>query len=451
MKLHMKWKVLTLFLMISALGTLAACAPAGDQDTDVTTLIYANLTKNNVDLAAVDRFNRTHKDVRIEVRDYLDEDGISGQDRLMTEMAAGKIPDIIDLGHGSSSCLLPYQVLARKGYLEDLWPYIENDPDLGREGVLEAPLKAAEVDGGLYVLFDEVYISTLIGAESVVGDRMSWTLAELQEAFAAMPEESTILPYNFDKLDTFVYMMCMILDSYVDWENGQCSFDCENFREALQFVNGFPDEVLYTEEGASRELLDRMRCGKQMLWAYPLYNVMDIQLISALIANGGQVSFVGYPTADGSIGSSFIPKRNLAMSSVCQDKEAAWEFLRQMILPKYDQDMIREGNGPLCIPINREDHDNVKRVAQSDRFVPKGRGFGKRPDNVRVEYHKVTDEEWERYETLVNSITRAGMYDTNIYNIVWEAAGAYFAGDKTLDETVALIQNRVTLYINEQR
>ena len=451
MKLRMKWKVLTLFLMISALGTLAACAPAGDQDTDVTTLIYANLTKNNVDLAAVDRFNRTQKDVRIEVRDYLDEDGISGQDRLMTEMAAGKIPDIIDLGHGSSSCLLPYQVLARKGYLEDLWPYIENDPDLGREGVLEAPLKAAEVDGGLYVLFDEVYISTLIGAESVVGDRMSWTLAELQEAFAAMPEESTILEYNFQKLDVFGYMVCMTLDGYVDWENGQCSFDCENFREALQFVNGFPDEVLYTEEGASRELLDRMRCGKQMLWAYPLYNVMDIQLISALIANGGQVSFVGYPTADGSIGSSFIPKRNLAMSSVCQDKEAAWEFLRQMILPKYDQDMIREGNGPLCIPINREDHDNVKRVAQSDRFVPKGRGFGKRPDNVRVEYHKVTDEEWERYETLVNSITRAGMYDTNIYNIVWEAAGAYFAGDKTLDETVALIQNRVTLYVNEQR
>ena len=84
MKLHMKWKVLTLFLMISALGTLAACAPAGDQDTDVTTLIYANLTKNNVDLAAVDRFNRTHKDVRIEVRDYLDEDGI--RDRKSTRL-----------------------------------------------------------------------------------------------------------------------------------------------------------------------------------------------------------------------------------------------------------------------------------------------------------------------------------------------------------------------------
>lgn len=346
---------------------------------------------------------------------------------------------------------MPYRQMAQKGYLEDLWPYIENDPDLGREGVLEAPLKAAEVDGGLYVLFDEVWINTLTGAEGVVGDRMSWTLAELQEAFAAMPEESTILPYHFRKLDVFAYMVCMSLDGCVDWESGQCSFDCEDFREALQFVNGFPDEVPHTGEELSGELLDRMRRGKQMLWAYPIYSVMDAQLISALIADGGPVSFVGYPTADGSVGSSFYPIRKLAMSSACQDKEAAWEFLRQMILPKYDRDMIREGEGPRCIPINREDYDNVKRVAQSAGFVPKELGFGRKPDSVLVECHRVTDEEWEQYEDLINSVTKVDMYDSNIYNIVWEAAGAYFAGDKTLDETVALIQNRAGLYVNENR
>ena len=445
MKLRMKWKVLTLFLMISALGTLAACAPAGDQDTDVTTLIYANLTKNNVDLAAVDRFNRTHKDVRIEVRDYLDEDGISGQDRLMTEMAAGKIPDIIDLGHGSSSCLLPYQVLARKGYLEDLWPYIENDPDLGREGVLEAPLKAAEVDGGLYVLFDEVYISTLIGAESVVGDRMSWTLAELQEAFAAMPEESTILEYNFQKLDVFGYMVCMTLDGYVDWENGQCSFDCENFREALQFVNGFPDEVLYTEEGASRELLDRMRCGKQMLWAYPLYNVMDIQLISALIANGGQVSFVGYPTADGSIGSSFIPKRNLAMSSVCQDKEAAWEFLRMAYLdPKADSTGDND-----TIPICKFLYDKQKDRLMTEKQEVFPFVFAM-PESVTVP--PLTEEEVRRFEDFFNSIDKIELIgERDLFNLVLEVCAPYFSGEKPLDETVALVQNRVGLYLSEQK
>lgn len=100
---------------------------------------------------------------------------------------------------------------------------------------------------------------------------------------------------------------------------------------------------------------------------------------------------------------------------------------------------------------NREDYDTVRRVAQSNGFSPKMKGFGQEPDAFRVECHRVTDEEWERYETLINSITKVDMYDSNIYTIVWEAAGAYFAGDKTLDETVDMIRNRVSLYVNENR
>ena len=108
-----------------------------------------------------------------QVRDYFDDgdsSGRSGKERLLTEIGAGKIPDIIDLGRGSSYYIsvLPYESLVHKGILEDLWPYIENDPELGREGVLEAPLKAAEVDGGLYTIFSKVGINTLVGAEQRV-------------------------------------------------------------------------------------------------------------------------------------------------------------------------------------------------------------------------------------------------------------------------------------------
>ena len=444
------WYFLTIFILI-----LTACGDAGGQNAGVTTLICANLTASGgVDKAAVAQFNRTHPDVRIEVRDYLDEDGFSGKDRLMTEIAAGKIPDIIDLGRSPSSfCLLPYQVLARKGYLEDLWPYIDNDPELGRESVLEAPLKAAEVNGGLYVLFDEFIINTLTGAEGVVGDRSGWSLSELQDVFASMPEGSTILPYHYRKMEVFAYMMRMNLDGYVDWETGRCSFDCENFRDALQFVNSFPDEVPYGEDLVP-ELLERMRHGKQMLWAEPIRTVMDMQFISALLGSGDRISFVGYPSADGGNGSSFFPQRKLAMSSACRDKEAAWAFLREMLLPKYDRKAIIAGEGPVCIPINREDYDTVRMVSQSPDFVPKKTGFAYSAfstDVVWVEYHSATDEEWAQYDGLINSITKIDVYDSHIYNIVWEAAGAYFAGDKTLDETIQLIENRVGLYVNENR
>ena len=63
-----------------------------------------------------------------------------------------------------------------------------------------------------------------------------------------------------------------------------------------------------------------------------------------------------------------------------------------MILPKYDREQISEGEGPRYIPINREDFDNVKRVAQSRSFFPKEKGFGQEPDRVRVECHRPGSE-----------------------------------------------------------
>ena len=41
--------------------------------------------------------------------------------------------------------------------------------------------------------------------------------------------------------------------------------------------------------------------------------------------------------------------------------------------------------------------------------------------------------------------------DKAVFDIVQESLGPYFAGDRTLDETVALVQNRVGLYLSEQK
>ena len=168
MKLHLKWKAMMLFLAIAAAGILAACSAGGQEpppsqepapapvpgqeqeiDPDKEVLVFAQLSGSNADRSVrrdvIDRFNRSHDDVQIVVKDYsYSETDDQGPDRLLVEMAAGQVPDIIDLGGP-----LPFHQMVKKGYLEDLWPYIENDPELGREGVLENPLKLSEVDGGL--------------------------------------------------------------------------------------------------------------------------------------------------------------------------------------------------------------------------------------------------------------------------------------------------------------
>ena len=451
MRLKIKWKV---FLLALAVCLLAACSAGGEKESEVTTLIYANLTKGGVDYSAVMRFNAAHKDVQVVIRNYFDEDDSRGQDRLLAEIAAGDMPDIIDLGPAGG---LPYQRMARKGLLENLWPYIENDPELGREGVLEAPLKAAEVDGGLYVVFDKVCIQTLVGAESIVGNRYSWTIEELLDAYASMSEGSTIMEMDMlRKQDVFRRLFYLSAEDYVDWNTGECFYDSEQFRSTLEFINNnFPDEIsnelaaMDTEE-LSAESMEWILSGRQMLSSTVLARPRNIQEIDTIFGAGGRAAFVGYPTEDGSVGSYFyIRGRSLGMSTYCQHKEAAWDFLREVLLPQYND--IRSLDNPnvdkFHVPLNLNDYQLLKRYDMTV-ISPDGAPYYMGPI---LRYHKATQEEVDRFDYLMNSIDKINLYDRKIYDIAYETASAYFAGDKTLDETVALLQNRVGLYVNEQR
>jgi ABC-type glycerol-3-phosphate transport system substrate-binding protein len=442
-----------IFLLIATISIMgiAACTAGGNtRDWDEHTLVYANLSKDGPDREAIDTFNRTHEDVQIEVRDYYDEDGNSSKARLLTDLLAGKAPDIIDMGGRAdvSTTLLPYRQMVQKGYLENLWPYIENDPELGREAVLEAPLKAAEVDGGLYTAFSDVIVNTLIGAESLVGNRSSWSLEELRETFGSMPPGATVLQPFFDRSTAFFYLFCMQLDDYVDWKTGQCSFDCEEFRASLEFVNDFfPKTVDNLSEATMRDMFERMKSGQQMLMQTMFSHLLEVQYYDYLF--GGQASFIGYPVEDGSVGSTFyICSRKLAMSSSCQNKEAAWEFIRQMYLPRYNRTTICNADGADFIHINRADYELLKRADKSD---PPRLYVAKLPDGSQYEYHRATGEESQRYDDFINNIDKMELCDSEIFDIVSDASGPYFAGDKTLEETVKLVQNRVTLYVNENK
>jgi len=52
---------------------------------------------------------------------------------------------------------------------------------------------------------------------------------------------------------------------------------------------------------------------------------------------------------------------------------------------------------------------------------------------------------------LYNSVDRSTTWSEDIRDIVTEAAGGYFAGDKSLDDTAREVQSRVSLYVNEQK
>ena len=477
--------VLAMVMMfLACIFLLSACQTAEDDHQTVElppepedgVLTYAALNPVTRELqSSVERFNEAHTDVQIEIRDYSDD---AGPQRLLLELAAGRVPDLMELqrigrvsvssdpsaeslwfgepmaaGFQSGDEWMPYRQLAQRGYLEDLWPYIENDPDFGREGVLEAPLKAAEVNGGLYMLFSQVSINILMGPKAVVGERLGWTLDDLIEAFSAMPAGSTILRYNATQRDVFFKLLSAELNQYVDWETGQCSFENEEFRGLLAFLSSFPStfESSLAPEQMEEELVWKLVDGEQLLEPVKIGLLRDMPEFDTYFASGA--SYIGYPTADGSLGSSFIIHGNkLAMSSACQDKDAAWEFMRQMIQRRYNPNDMRTAhqNQKIRIPINRRDYELGNRVdmeREAEDIPPRFTFYGGPSYAVAVP----TEDDLQLFEQLIGSTTQIYWPDDALASVVWESIGPYLAGDKSLDDTVALVQGRVSLYVNEQR
>ena len=62
-----------------------------------------------------------------------------------------------------------------------------------------------------------------------------------------------------------------------------------------------------------------------------------------------------------------------------------------------------------------------------------------------------TQEQIDQVMDLYNKTNLVMTDDQNILDIVKEETAGYFAGQKSLDDTVRLIQNRVSLYVAEQK
>lgn len=66
-------------------------------------------------------------------------------------------------------------------------------------------------------------------------------------------------------------------------------------------------------------------------------------------------------------------------------------------------------------------------------------------------YSGLSKETADAIVDLVNNASKRANFDPSISDIVLDGAQAYFAGQKSLDETAKLIQSKAAIYVNEQR
>ena len=261
-------------------------------------------------------------------------------------------------------------------------------------------------------------------------------------------------------------------------ETGTCSFNNKGFRDILTFLQEFPDEAGYaweSPEHVADERWDHVMHGEQMLEVTQLTYPNQMSLRDGFW--GERTAFIGYPTADGSSGNSFYPMGDvLAMSSTCQNKDAAWAYIRELIKPRRKQSASSSFTTLtyVSIPVNLRDYkiflwgQTVAEPAEYQQFAEKIplEGHHNALDWMRhwltwspyepygpevLPLAVLTEADGERFTDIINHTTQLYWPDDALADIIWNSAGPYFAGDRTLDQTVELIQKRAQLYINENR
>lgn len=438
-----------------AASSIALLTPT-DEDAlaERKVLTLATMGMSSGTRAMVMNFNRGSKEYFIEIQDYSEfntpDDASAGLTKLNTEILTGRMPDLLDV-----SDALPLRQYAAKGYLEDLWPYIESDAELGREGVMERALQSAEIDGRLYQVFSQFNLDTVAGASAAVGDKAGWSLTELKAAMEKMGPECCVLDPKETRDSIFRGLFARNLDHFVDWDAGTARFDTPEFREILEFCASFPAQPGAADDGL--DAMTRAAEGRQLLLRGGVHSLTSVKIDRELF--GGNVTFVGYPDGQG-IAARFAAEGGLAMSSACTDKEGAWSFLRKVLLPT-GQEFFSDG-----FPINRTDFDNAAAKSMEVKYakdengevmtdekgepVIEGQGYGLLGGRW-IPLNPITQADYDQVMELYNAAGSLLRQDENIQEIVLDCIGGYFAGDRTAEDTIGAIQNRVTLYLNEQK
>ncbi len=394
-------------------------------------------------------FNKSNSQYRITVKEYVTEDFQSGITQFNADLTTGDCPDIIELSS------LDFSQYASKGILEDLYPYMEKS-GINKDDYLENILKAYEWDGKLCGLIPRFYISTSMAKVSQVGDVTGWTLEEMLDFAETKEPEQLFQGSTRDGI--FYYCIYNNIDEFINWETGECMFTGEGFIRTLEFAAKFPEEYNYNEEEEREGIASQIRNDKILLMQNSISSVQEYQMMNGMF--GEKIAFLGYPNSERK-GNLIQPTGGcMGLSSKSDKKDGAWEFMKTMISKEYQDSFSDERGGGWGFPVRKDALEKQFEKDMAPEYYEDENGEKvEQPkttwgwDDFEMEIMAATQEEVDGVKALIVSAEKlpGNSNDEQLTNIITEESAPFFKGQKTAKDTAAVIQNRIQIYVNENR
>ena len=372
------------------------------------------------------------KNFRVVLTDYSVWNEISA-DVMKNEIIAGRIPDIIIFGSDPYSEKYREKYI-RQGMFTDLGPYLENDENFSADDLLSGVLRLGETNGVLYELPTWVAFELFSTGDDSVPD--GWTLREFIDW--GNSHDRSVMNSNYtDRKKLLWYMLTCSMDEFIDEENAVCDFDCDLFRDALTFAKDC-----------------RMSSGGSAL-NYRIIDAVDLwRNNKSDEARGNKKRLVGFPSGDGN-GVRLNGGQIFTISRKSDVKDAAWRFISMAVAENgrnsvgnfgFTKTQIRSAVD--CV----RDNSYVKYFAYdgTERSVPPEEYTPDTFDTTKGVVVRLDESDADEIINLLDGAGKSVSENSKLWSIISEEAEIYFAGAKDLDETVKVIQSRVSTYISER-
>lgn len=389
-------------------------------------------------------FNKASDKYKIQCNTY--ENSSDPQEAFINDIMAGNIPDIIDLSE------IDVKNYISKGLLADLTPYMDKDDVINKDYFIDGILDKTAVDGKQYYLMNSFSIWTIAGKASELAQyKDNWTMDSFIEYYKSKPEGTMMFEFDSKEL-IFSLLFEQQFNSYVNWDTGEVTFDSDTFKKFLEFCNTFPKSEEGMYDDMSQDTHKLIKEGKQLFEYVYISSLDDITLQTKLFDD--DIEFIGYPGAAGNRAYIAYPRGCLSISSTAKNPDAAWEFIKHVFM-----EQAKGVNADVYnIPTSKALFDNMIKKATTTEAYTDENGNLVEPRNTTMGYNDfeveigpATEAEVNTLKELINNAGGIISGTGKVQEMVSEEVYKYFEGQKSLDETVDIVQDKMKKYINENR
>ncbi len=434
---------------------------APDVDLSQIQVIEIVTAETSYDLPTmVVKYNRTHDTSRIVVTDYsqyaTQEDPTGAHTKLTSDILNGILaPDIICGRYDSTS----YQAILNNDLYVDLNTFFANETVLPKEDLFGCVTNTFQEDGKLFGLPMSISIETIIANKNLVGDRDSWTVEEMVDCIQSLPDGVEYMAGLTQMSATYNLLGSSGYDSFVNLEEGTCSFDSAAFISLLEYIATLPEELpddYYETQNEDR--YGPYKTGKIAATSM-YYHGINSFLQERVYFGLDNTVHIGHPTSDDYSGVRLGAYETLfTVLNTADAPEACWQFIRDALI---DIHQTEEVQGSHTLPMLRTALDTMKESFKDTTFVVNydggmSWGSGYTPDENELrngEAFQLTDADWTYIENFMDSIggpLSTSRLPDDLSSIINEEISAFLAGTRNAADCAAMLQNRVSLYLAEQ-